>query len=65
MHQRNVEFAREGLHWYDLRRWGTLETVIQESQVGGYLNYTPKYNYFPIPESELNNNPKMTQNGSW
>ncbi|MNQ18613.1 SusD family protein [compost metagenome] len=65
MHQRNVEFAREGLHWYDLRRWGTLEKVIQESQVGGYLNYTPKYNYFPIPESELNNNPKMTQNGSW
>ena len=65
MHQRNIEFAREGIHWYDLRRWGTLEKVIKESQVGGYLNYSAKYNYFPIPESELNNNPKMTQNGSW
>ncbi|HEX9152279.1 MAG TPA: RagB/SusD family nutrient uptake outer membrane protein, partial [Flavobacterium sp.] len=33
--------------------------------VGGYLNYSAKYNYFPIPESELNNNPKMTQNANW
>ena len=65
MHQRNVEFAREGIHWYDLRRWGTLEKVIKESQVGGYLNYSSKYNYFPIPERELNNNPKMTQNANW
>ncbi|KIA84850.1 RagB/SusD family nutrient uptake outer membrane protein [Flavobacterium sp. AED] len=65
MHQRNVEFAREGIHWYDLRRWGTLEKVIKESQVGGYLNYSAKYNFFPIPESELNNNPKMTQNANW
>lgn len=65
MHQRNIEFAREGIHWYDLRRWGTLEKVIKASQVGGYLNYSAKYNYFPIPESELNNNPKMTQNANW
>ncbi|WP_369766025.1 RagB/SusD family nutrient uptake outer membrane protein [Flavobacterium sp. WC2429] len=65
MHQRNVEFAREGLHWYDLRRWGTLEKVIKESLREGYNNYSAKYNYFPIPESELNNNPKMTQNANW
>ncbi len=65
MHQRNIEFAREGIHWYDLRRWGTLEKVIKASQVGGYLNYSAKYNYFPIPESELNNNPKMKQNANW
>lgn len=65
MHQRNIEFAREGIHWYDLRRWGTLEKVIKASKVGGYLNYSAKYNYFPIPESELNNNPKMTQNANW
>lgn len=65
MHQRNIEFAREGIHWYDLRRWGTLEKVIKASKVGGYLNYSAKYNYFPIPESELNNNPKMKQNANW
>lgn len=65
MNQRNIEFVREGLHWFDLRRWGTLETVIKASQVGAYLNYSSKYNYYPIPENELNNNPKMTQNAPW
>ncbi|MEN2399054.1 RagB/SusD family nutrient uptake outer membrane protein [Flavobacterium sp. MC2016-06] len=65
MHQRNVEFAREGLHFYDLRRWGTLETVIKGSLREGYANYSAKYNYYPIPSSELNNNPKMTQNAPW
>ena len=42
MHQRNVEFAREGLHFFDLRRWGTLETVIKDSKVGGYQLFTHK-----------------------
>jgi hypothetical protein len=65
MHQRNLEFAREGSHFYDLRRWGTLEQVIKESKVEGYTNYTPRYNYFPIPEQELDNNPNITQNDAW
>ena len=65
MHQRNVEFAREGLHFFDLRRWGTLENVIRDSKMDGYNNYSPKYNFYPIPENELNNNPKMTQNTNW
>lgn len=65
MHQRNVEFAREGLHFFDLRRWGTLEAVIKASKVGGYQLFTPKFSYYPIPQSELNNNPNMTQNTPW
>jgi len=65
MHQRNVEFVREGIHWYDLRRWGTLETVIKTSLREGYANFSSKYFYYPIPASELNNNPKMTQNTPW
>ncbi|WP_339735079.1 RagB/SusD family nutrient uptake outer membrane protein [uncultured Sunxiuqinia sp.] len=65
MHQRNVEFAREGLRFYDLRRWGKLQEVIAASQVEGYSNFSSKYEYYPIPESELENNPSITQNGSW
>jgi len=65
MHQRNIEFAREGMRFYDLRRWGTLEQVIKESQVEGYANYSSRYNYYPIPEQELNNNPNITQNDAW
>lgn len=64
-HQRNLEFAREGLHFYDLRRWGVLEETLNNSQVIGYDNYASKHQYYPIPESELNNNPNMTQNDPW
>ncbi len=64
-HQRNLEFAREGLHWYDLKRWGLLEETITNAQMTGYQNYTSKFEYYPIPEDELNNNPNMTQNDPW
>jgi len=64
-HQRNLEFAREGLHWYDLKRWGLLEETITNTQQPGYQNYTSKYEYYPIPEDEINNNPNMSQNDPW
>ncbi len=63
--QRNLEFAREGLHFYDLRRWGILEQTIKNARQLGYQNYTSKYEYYPIPEDELNNNPNMTQSDAW
>jgi hypothetical protein len=63
--QRNLEFAREGLHFYDLRRWGLLKSTITNAQKTGYQNYSSKHDYYPIPESELNNNPKMVQNTPW
>ncbi|WP_163713078.1 RagB/SusD family nutrient uptake outer membrane protein [Mangrovibacterium lignilyticum] len=63
--QRNLEFAREGLHFYDLRRWGLLESTIKNAQQLGYQNYTSKFEYYPIPENELNNNPNMTQSDVW
>lgn len=64
-HQRDLEFAREGLHFYDLRRWGLLEKTIKESQIIGYQNYSSKFEYYPIPESELDNNPNMKQSDAW
>ena len=63
--QRNLEFAREGLHFYDLRRWGLLEQTIKNAKQPGYQNYTAKFEYYPIPEDELNNNPNMSQNDPW
>lgn len=65
MHQRNVEFNREGLRWYDLKRWGTTEEVIKEGRVLGWENYNSKHLFYPIPEAELDNNPNMTQNDPW
>lgn len=64
-HQRNLEFAREGLHFYDLKRWGLLQSTITNVQKLGYQNYSSKFDYYPIPENELNNNPKITQNDPW
>jgi starch-binding outer membrane protein, SusD/RagB family len=64
-HQRDLEFAREGLRFYDLRRWGLLEETIKAAQVIGYQNYSSKFEYYPIPESELDNNPNMTQSDAW
>lgn len=65
MHQRNVEFNREGLRWYDLRRWGITEEVIKSGKALGWENFTSKHLYYPIPEAELDNNPAMTQNDPW
>jgi len=64
-HQRNLEFAREGLHFYDLRRWGILQFTITNAKKLGYQNYSSKFEYYPIPENELNNNPNITQNDPW
>jgi len=64
-HQRNIEFAREMVHWFDLRRWGILEGTIKNTGTEGYQNYTTRYAYYPIPDAELKNNPAMTQNDPW
>jgi len=64
-HQRNLEFVRELLHWFDLKRWGILEETIKNSGTEGYQNYVSRYAYYPIPDAELKNNPSMTQNDLW
>ncbi|SHG02648.1 Starch-binding associating with outer membrane [Salegentibacter echinorum] len=65
-HQRMIEFFREGLRFYDLKRWGLLEEEIQDSDKVGreYFNLS-KHEYFPIPQNELNTNPNIEQNPNW
>lgn len=65
-HQRMLEFAREGVRFYDLKRWGLLQQEITSSDKEGRQSYNPtKHEYFPIPQSELNANPKMIQSDPW
>jgi hypothetical protein len=65
-HQRMLEFAREGFRFYDLKRWGLLQQEITNSDKVGKQFYNPtKHAYFPIPQSELNANPKMEQSDPW
>ncbi|TRW27255.1 RagB/SusD family nutrient uptake outer membrane protein [Flavobacterium zepuense] len=59
-HQRMIEFAREGFRFYDLRRWGLLETEIANSDKQGKQNFNAgMHSYFPTPQSEVDNNPNI------
>lgn len=59
-HQRMIEFAREGFRFYDLRRWGLLASEITNSDKQGRQNFkTAIHEYFPTPQSEVDNNPNI------
>lgn len=69
-HERRVELALEGLRYYDLKRWGTVQQsfqrVIADAVLGYPASYQPnKSEIFPIPLSELNANANLVQNPVW
>lgn len=72
VHQRAVEFFVEGERFYDLRRWGLLEQMIQsadpvryETFKSGQVGDMNKFYYFPIPLKELNTNELCTPSEGW
>lgn len=65
-HQRMIEFARENQRFYYLKRWGLTQQEIANSDKVGKQFFVPKkFDYFPIPQNEINTNPQMTQNENW
>ena len=65
-HQRMIEFCREGLRFYDLKRWGLLQQELTASDKVGRNFFVPKkHDYYPIPQPELDANGKMVQNSLW
>jgi len=64
-HQRMIEFFREGQRFYDLKRWGLLETEMANTDKPNHENFTMKYQYYPIPQAEIDANPGITQNPPW
>jgi hypothetical protein len=65
-HQRMIEFARENQRFYDLKRWGLLKQELTNSdKVGRQFYVEGKFDYFPIPQNEVNSNQLMTQNPAW
>ncbi|AUS06881.1 RagB/SusD family nutrient uptake outer membrane protein [Pseudotamlana carrageenivorans] len=63
-HERFLEFALEGHRFDDIRRWGWLQDSAKlewlKSRDPEYNSYVPGREYFPIPQSEMDNNPLVT-----
>ncbi len=74
-HERRVEFAFEGLRFFDLKRWDIYEqeavikyNTVDKVAVPGLENRLvigPKHSLFPIPQRELDVNPLLVQDPEW
>lgn len=66
--ERRVELAFEGERWFDLIRWGSYISVMQNYKAtytppsGAFANIVATLNLYPIPIREITLNPKLTQN---
>lgn len=68
--ERAFELAGEGQRYWDLRRWGMLESAVKDAtDIFGDLMYTriyqPRHEIWPIPLVELDRNRNLTQNEGW
>jgi len=61
LNERRHEFVNEGQRWYDLVRTGKLVEYVKRAK-GDNSNPTAVNYLFPIPQRELDNNKKLTQN---
>lgn len=67
MNERFLELAAEGQRWFDLRRWSmqgivTLNDAFFNSNTNTVSFQAPKHLVFPIPNSEIDVNPNVSQN---
>jgi len=69
---RRREFVFEGQLWFDLSRWGILDSVmvaktteLQTVAPGETTVHGAPSNLLPIPQSERDINPNLTQNPGW
>jgi len=68
--ERAFELAGEGQRYWDLKRWGMLESSVQNAtDIFGDLMYTRSYQKrhesWPIPLVEMERNTNLTQNEGW
>ena len=65
-HERIMELAVEGKRWYDIKRWGYLESNLSELQANDFEfnTYAPGKDFIPIPQPELDRNPNLVGNSA-
>lgn len=63
-HERRIELALEGYRYFDLKRWGIIESKMNsmKNPAGIPLVFKSNYTLWPFPQGELDNNPKLIQN---
>jgi len=68
-HERLLEFCLEGHRFDDIRRWGWLQDPVKlallKTRDPEFNTYQPGREYFPIPQSEIDNNPGFAQNPTY
>lgn len=71
-HERAVELCCEGHSYFDMKRWGLLQTLNGRKELyitGSKSLYTRSVSerdyYWPIPSGEIDKNPDLTQNPGW
>ena len=75
--ERMVELAFENHRFWDVRRWkkgaeyfrsiqvASISAGLQLTRATVNRQWDEKYNFYPIPQSELKKNPNLTQNAGW
>jgi len=61
--ERRLEFVQEAQRWFDLARTGQIVSAISKAPAKKAVS--SKNILFPIPQAEINVNPKITQNPGW
>lgn len=69
-HERRVEFAFEGLRFYDLKRYDVVEQAYIRIINDNIQAYNPRYRdkqseTFAIPQAEIDANRNLEQNSAW
>ena len=68
-HERLLEFCLEGHRFDDIRRWGWLSNptklALLKANDPEINTYLPGREYYPIPQTEIDNNPGYSQNSSY
>lgn len=62
LHERRMELAFEGQHWFDLIRIDNGQYGIEFLHSIGKSNMSQKFLLFPVPQKERDSNPNLTQN---
>jgi starch-binding outer membrane protein, SusD/RagB family len=67
IHERRVELFLEGHRYFDLVRWNLATEKLNHDTEDGYtVTYeSPKNDFLPLPQAELNVNPNLKQYPGW